>query len=104
MNEKLSFEILDRLRPYPLSYKIQQLRVITGYTQKGLSEEIGVTQAIICNWEKDKCIPSQQNLHKLASFYGIPADFFVDFSLESIKFSKHSIVTADIEEDQIHFK
>lgn len=104
MNGKLSFGILDQLKPYPLSYKIQQLRVITGYTQQGLSDKIGVTQALICNWEKDKCIPSQQNLHKLASFYGIPADFFVDFSLESIRFSKHAIVTADTDDNETYFK
>lgn len=104
MNDNLSYELLEQLRHYPISYKLQKLRVIAGYSQSELSKKAGLTQGIISQWENGLRIPSKKSLIHIAGFYGVPADFFIDYTLETIQFPKDAICSADIDEDGPRFK
>lgn len=93
--DKISPEILEELKSYPLSYKLQQIRLLLGYTQKEASELIGCTQASMSTWENGKSPPCESMLLKIIQVYGLPMNYFVDHTVEKVKVqSKRSFIVS----------
>lgn len=54
--------------------KIRQLRRLKGWTQAELAEYIGCARITINLWEKNRSIPKDKNLKKLAQIFGISVE------------------------------
>ncbi|OTQ36869.1 helix-turn-helix domain-containing protein [Gilliamella apis] len=51
-------------------HKLKNLRKLYNYTQKDISDMLGVTTQIIEEWESTKSVPKLKVLHDLAIFFG----------------------------------
>lgn len=51
------------------AHKLKSLRIISGYTQAEIAEELDVTLRAYQNWEYGTHVPSQKNLRKLEKIY-----------------------------------
>ena len=54
--------------------KVRELRIEKGIQQKDLAISIGVSQAAISDWEKNKKNPKGENLRKISEFFGVSED------------------------------
>ncbi len=50
----------------PLSHRIKEIRKKLNLSQKDLAEKIGVDQARVSRWEKDKSLPSSGSLTEIS--------------------------------------
>jgi Zn-dependent peptidase ImmA (M78 family)/DNA-binding XRE family transcriptional regulator len=83
--------------------RIEQARKISGFTQKQLSEQIGVNQSAIAQFEKDITIPSDETLKAISLSTGFLISFFqqfpaVDFSQGSLTYRAQRSITSKDEE------
>ena len=58
-------------------YRIQELRINSGLTQKQLAEKIGVKNYIIGNWEQGRTEPSVKDLIDLANIFECSIDYLL---------------------------
>lgn len=54
---------------------LEAVRVNAKMTQKEWAEMLGVSNAIVVNWEKGKTEPSLSQLKTMSKLSGIPMDF-----------------------------
>ena len=71
-----------RLEDEPLTFrvKIRQLREKYGYTQKKMSELLGVERSTYTYYETGKTEPSLRVLRKMAVVFHVSTDYLVDMS------------------------
>jgi transcriptional regulator with XRE-family HTH domain len=58
--------------------KIRLLRVKANLSQEELAQKLYFSNSTISNWEKGLREVSMENLHNLASFFGVKVSYFVD--------------------------
>ena len=63
-----------------ISKRIKELRTEVGITQVELAEKIGVNQATIANYEKNRRHPDIQTIKKLCDCFEVSADYLLGFS------------------------
>jgi len=81
-----------------LGGRVRQARLLAGYTQDKLSEELkkwgyAATKAVISKYEKNKSMPPAQFLILAASILDVPASYFTHqptLSVEWLAFRRHS--------------
>lgn len=66
-----------------LGERLLELRKINGYTQKEVSELLGIDRSAYAKYETGKALPTINNLIKLAKFYGESLDSLCSSSLIS---------------------
>lgn len=57
-----------------IGQRLREIRIGSGQTIATVSQECGISPASLYNWESGKQLPTISSLHKLADFYGVPAD------------------------------
>lgn len=53
---------------------LEACRVNAKLKQQELADQIGVSRATICNWEKGKSSPKSVQLQKISKITGVPMD------------------------------
>ena len=61
---------------------LKRLRLDAGITQKKLSEDLGIGQATISQWENGTTKPTADALIALSEYYGVTSDFILGISHE----------------------
>lgn len=54
--------------------KLKELRKLRNFTQKDVSDKIGVSDQAVSKWEKGECLPDVWNLKLLAQIYRVSID------------------------------
>ena len=62
--------------------KLKESRKSHGFTQKEISEEIGITRTSLCNYETGAREPDIETLAQLSEFYGISTDFLIGITMD----------------------
>jgi transcriptional regulator with XRE-family HTH domain len=75
---------INALKSYPLSYKIEKLRLRSGMTQRDFAKEIGCSYTALSSWELGKRTPLKIYLEKIIMYFGLPMDFFMDETFEQM--------------------
>ncbi len=101
-NQKLTDKELEELKSYPISFRLQQLRIINGLKQKEFAEYVGITQTNVSLWEKGKVVPSVVKLRKVIELYNLPLNYFADVTIDKIKFVKEQKNIEINDEDTRH--
>lgn len=57
--------------------KLKKARQDTGFTQREVAKELGITQSVLARYETGKLEPSIEVLGLLIDFYGISADWLL---------------------------
>ena len=57
-----------------LGFRIRQYRETNKYSQKELAKILGVSPRSIMRWEQNETTPNAEELEKITSLLGIPAD------------------------------
>lgn len=57
--------------------KLKKARLTAGYTQKQISEMLGIPQNNICRYEKGERAPDLETLCRLIDFYEVSADWIL---------------------------
>jgi transcriptional regulator with XRE-family HTH domain len=69
----LGGELVDYLALPPREkWNLQHLRLAYGYSQRAVAEWVGISQAMVSNWEAGNYAPSADAVAKLAALYRIP--------------------------------
>ena len=68
-----------------LPNRLRDLRIKYGYSQKEVSEKIGVSPSIVSGYESGERTPSTQVLLSLAYFYGCSTDYLLGKQNDSSK-------------------
>ena len=55
----------------------EKLMGIKGVTAYRVSKETGVTQTSLSNWKNGKSTPSNENLKKIADYFGVSIDYLM---------------------------
>ena len=62
-----------------LGERLQKLRKTKGLSQKEVATALGISSAIISNYESNERVPSVENLVSLAGFYRCSTDYLLGF-------------------------
>lgn len=62
-------------------WRLSACRVQNGYTQKEVSDILGICEKTLVSWECGKTAPSMERAQKLSELYGIPLAY-MDFTRE----------------------
>lgn len=54
-----------------MGYTLKGARVNAGYTQREVSEILGISNVTIGNWEKGRTYPKVNQVERLATLYGV---------------------------------
>lgn len=57
--------------------KLKKARENTGFTQREVSKETGITQSVLARYETGKLEPNIEVMGILADFYGVSLDWLV---------------------------
>ena len=57
--------------------KLKKARNNTGFTQREVAKETGISHSTIANYETGRTEPDIENLGILADFYGVSADWLI---------------------------
>lgn len=60
-----------------LGERLKELREERGYTQKQLSEELGINSVTYLHYEKEQREPPLSLLADIARFYGVSVDYLL---------------------------
>lgn len=72
--------------------KLKEIRKDKKISQKQLSEAIGYSQSVICDWENGKSEPTATPLIKLADYFDVTIDYLLGREDEpNIKYYKGNI-------------
>lgn len=66
---------------FDTKWRLSACRVQAGYTQKEVTEIIGISEATIIKWEAGVTAPTMENAQKLSELYCIPLAY-MDFTKE----------------------
>lgn len=104
---KIPEDMLETLKNYPISMRLQQLRYYCDISQRDLAEALNCTQMSIVDWESGKTLPSWRSMKKIIAFYDLPDTVFIDWTMErakmrSIKLKQKQMVNED-EDQTVHF-
>lgn len=58
--------------------KISTLRKSKGMTQEDLGKVLNVTYQAVSKWERDESLPDLEMMSRIAKFFEVPIDYFVD--------------------------
>ena len=58
-------------------FRIHELRLAAGLTQRELAEKIGVKNYTVANWEQNRTEPSIKDLTDLANFFECSVDYLI---------------------------
>ena len=58
-------------------YRIAELRIQKGLSQKEFGKQIGAAQNTVSNWEKGNRVPDAPTLNKIANFFGVSVDYLL---------------------------
>ena len=58
-------------------FRIHELRLAAGLTQRELAEKIGVKNYTVANWEQNRTEPSIKDLIDLANFFECSIDYLI---------------------------
>lgn len=81
----IDYNELDKIRYYPLPYRIRRLRRLLGLSQTEFAEKINSSQTLIALWEGGKYAPSEKSMDKIVKAFDLPSDFFLDIDIERMK-------------------
>lgn len=59
------------------SQKLKKARYDTGFTQREVSKETGITQSVLARYETGKLEPNIETLGLLADFYDVSVDWLL---------------------------
>lgn len=59
------------------SSKLKKARENTGFTQREVAKETGISHSTIANYETGRTEPDIENLGTLADFYGVSIDWLI---------------------------
>ena len=79
------------------SKKLKELRHQYRLTQKQLAEKIGVTDSVICYYEKQERIPSPEILLKLAKVFNVTTDYLLGNDTDQL------INISDLDKEDIQY-
>jgi len=68
-----------------LGDKIKHLRTTAKLTQEAFAEKLGVSQQAIGLWERNKNLPNQKLLIKIAKFFNVTLDYLFDENFKTNK-------------------
>ncbi|MBP3226780.1 MAG: helix-turn-helix transcriptional regulator [Methanobrevibacter sp.] len=68
-----------------LGDKIKLLRTTAKLTQEEFAEKLGVSQQAIGLWERNKNLPNQKLLIKIAKFFNVTLDYLFDENINTNK-------------------
>lgn len=57
--------------------KLKKARLNTGFTQKEVGKEVGISQSQMTKYETGRLEPGIEDLAKLIDFYGVSADWIL---------------------------
>lgn len=57
--------------------RLKELREVAGYSQLTFSEEMGVAQSTIGNWESGTREPNHKMTMRIADFFGVSTDYLL---------------------------
>lgn len=57
--------------------KLKKARESTGFTQREVAQETGITQSVLARYETGKLEPNIETLGILADFYGVSVDWLL---------------------------
>lgn len=60
-------------------------RKIAGLTQKGLADEMNVSESTVINWEKGRSEPTVNQAQKISDLTGIPLDSIIFLTPNTVK-------------------
>lgn len=60
---------------------LKKIRKDKGLTQKEVADAINITQTCLANYESGRNYPDVQILKRLCDFFGVTADYLLDFQL-----------------------
>ena len=60
-----------------ISEQISRLRKMQNKTQKDVSDYIGVSRAVVSDYERGRKKPSPDTLGKIATFFGVTTDYLL---------------------------
>ena len=66
--------------------KLKHARNKTGFTQREVSKETGITQSLLARYETGKLEPNLETLGTLADFYGVSIDWLLGTKGDQQKF------------------
>jgi len=66
---------------FEMKWRLSACRVQTGYTQKEVSELMGISEKTLVSWESGRTAPNMENAQKLSELYSIPLAY-IDFTRE----------------------
>lgn len=58
--------------------KISRLRKSKGMTQEDLGKVLNVTYQAVSKWERDESLPDLETMSRIAKFFEVPVDYFVN--------------------------
>lgn len=66
-------ELADYLvLPAKGKWNLQHLRLAHGYSQRAVAQWVGISQAMVSNWESGMYVPSTEAIAKIAALYRLP--------------------------------
>lgn len=77
--------------------KLETLRKESRLTQQQLAERTGLAQSSICQWERDRALPTCDALVQLCRFYDVSADFLLG---EMSERGEYPVVYKDVTPEQ----
>ncbi|MBR1968031.1 MAG: helix-turn-helix transcriptional regulator [Clostridia bacterium] len=58
-------------------FRLKELRVDKGFTQKKLAEKLECSQSMIARWEKGECDATGEVIKKVALLFNVSADYLL---------------------------
>lgn len=77
------------------SDKLKELRKRKGITQEELANSIFVSRSVIAKYESGNALPTQENVEKLAVFFGVKLSYLIDEE-EQVKMTLSELKTRKI--------
>lgn len=77
------------------SDKLKELRKRKGITQEKLANSIFVSRSVIAKYESGNALPTQENVEKLAVFFGVKLSYLIDEE-EQVKMTLSELKTRKI--------
>ena len=60
-----------------MALTLKGARANAGFTQKEVSQRLGITTVTLSNWEKGKTFPKVDQIFRLADLYGVSVNDFI---------------------------
>ena len=74
------------------SERLKNLRKKVGLTQVDVAGKLGISQQAYALWERGAKKPTQENLVKIAKFYGVTTDYLLEGEKDDINLSNVEVL------------